>query len=58
MEDYDAVIFVGGPGSSEYWDDPKAHSIAEETVAADKIPGAICIASLAKSGVLKGKKAV
>jgi protease I len=59
VEDYDAVIFVGGPGSSEYWDDPKAHSIAKETVAADKILGAICIApvTLANAGVLEGKKA-
>ena len=59
VEDYDAVIFVGGPGSSEYWDDPKAHSIARETVTADKILGAICIApvTLANAGVLTGKRA-
>lgn len=59
VEDYDAVIFVGGPGSSEYWDDPEAHSMAKETVAAGKILGAICIApvTLANAGLLEGKKA-
>jgi protease I len=25
--DYDATIFVGGPGSSEYFDNPTAHEI-------------------------------
>jgi len=27
-DDFDAVIFVGGNGSSQYWDDPVAHSLA------------------------------
>jgi len=59
VEDYHAVIFVGGPGATEYWDDPKAHSIAKETVAAGKVLGAICIApvTLANAGVLDGKRA-
>jgi protease I len=58
-EDYDAVIFVGGSGSKEYWDDPKAHSIARGTIEAGKILGAICIApvTLANAGVLDGKRA-
>lgn len=57
--DYDAVIFVGGTGSSEYWDNPTAHTIAKEANKANKIVGAICIApvTLAKAGLLKGKKA-
>ncbi|WP_347273563.1 DJ-1/PfpI family protein [Candidatus Kuenenia sp.] len=57
--DYDAVIFVGGTGSSEYWDNPTAHTIAKEASKANKIVGAICIApvTLAKAGLLKGKKA-
>ena len=59
VEDYDAVIFVGGSGAKEYWDDPKAHSIAKDTVAAGKVLGAICIApvTLANAGLLDGKKA-
>ncbi len=57
--DYDAVIFVGGTGSSEYWDNPTAHTIAKVANKANKIVGAICIApvTLAKAGLLKGKKA-
>jgi protease I len=59
VEDYDAVIFIGGSGAKEYWNDSKTHSIARETVAADKVLGAICIApvTLANAGVLNGKKA-
>ncbi|MCF6147629.1 MAG: DJ-1 family protein [Candidatus Kuenenia sp.] len=59
VEDFDAVVFVGGTGSSEYWDNPTAHKIAKDACAANKIVGAICIApvTLAKAGLLKGKKA-
>ena len=57
--DYDAVVFVGGTGASEYFNDPTAHKIAQYTVAAGKVLGAICIApsTLANAGLLKGKKA-
>ncbi len=57
--DYDAIVFVGGPGAQEYWDDPVAHAVAQEAVAQGKVLAAICIApaTLAKAGVLKGKKA-
>jgi len=56
---YDAVIFVGGSGASEYWENATAHKIAEETYNANKILGAICIApvTLAKAGLLTGKNA-
>ncbi|MEW6558138.1 MAG: DJ-1/PfpI family protein [Elusimicrobiota bacterium] len=56
---YDAVIFVGGVGSSEYWDNSVAHKIAQETVKQNKILAAICIApvTLARGSLLKGKKA-
>lgn len=59
MEDYDAVIFVGGSGAKEFWDDAVAHNVACEAKALEKIIGAICIApvTLAKAGVLKGKRA-
>ncbi len=59
VADYDAVIFIGGSGASVYWDDATAHAIAKETVKADKVLGAICIApvTLAKAGVLKDKNA-
>ena len=57
--DYDAVIFVGGRGSSEYWQDPTAHSIAKKANELGKLVCAICIApvTLAKAGLLSGKRA-
>jgi protease I len=57
--DYDAIVFVGGPGAQEYWDDPVAHAIAQDAVAQGKVLAAICIApaTLAKAGVLRGKNA-
>jgi len=59
VADYDAIVFVGGGGSSVYWDDPVAHRIAQEVVAQQKVLAAICIApvTLARAGVLQGKQA-
>lgn len=59
IQDVDALVFIGGPGASEYFDSQKAHSLAQEAVAKEKVLGAICIAPeiLAKAGVLKDKKA-
>lgn len=59
LEDYDALIFVGGSGAREYWDDPDIHKLIKDTLNADKVLGAICIApvTLANAGVLKGKRA-
>lgn len=59
VKDYDLVIFVGGVGASEYWNNPVAHKIAQETVKEGKLLAAICIApvTLANAGVLKDKKA-
>jgi protease I len=56
---YDAVLFIGGPGAGEYFDNPTAHKIAKDAVAKGKVLGSICIAgtTLAKAGVLKGRKA-
>jgi len=58
LDDYDAVIFIGGSGASEYFDDPLALNIARDAKAKDKILAAICIAPaiLANAGVLKGTK--
>ncbi len=59
VSDFDAIIFVGGPGAYNYFDNEIAHKIAEETIANNKVLGAICSAPaiLAKAGVLNGKKA-
>lgn len=59
VTDYDAVVFVGGSGANEYWDNPTAHKIVNDAHNAKKIVGAICIApvTLAKAGLLKNKRA-
>ena len=56
---YDAVIFVGGSGAKEYWEDPKAHAVARAALEDGKLVCAICIApvTLANAGVLKGRRA-
>jgi protease I len=55
----DALVFIGGGGSSQYFDDPTAHRLAREYAQAGKIVGAICIAPviLARAGLLSGKRA-
>ena len=57
--DYNAVVFIGGPGSYQLHDDKKAHELTRDTVSAGKVLGAICAAGgiIAKAGVLNGKKA-
>jgi protease I len=59
VSDYDGIIFVGGSGAVEYWENGLAHKIAQEAINQNKVLAAICIApvTLAKSGVLKNKKA-
>jgi len=56
---YDAVIFVGGSGSTIYFNNQVALEIAKNSYEKGKVIGAICIAPsiLANAGVLKGKKA-
>lgn len=57
--DYNAVVFVGGPGANVYFDDETALSIAKDSYEQGKVIGAICIAPsiLANAGILDGKKA-
>ena len=59
VEDYDAVVFVGGIGAEKLFHDHFAIEIAKNSLKNNKILAAICIAPmiLANSGVLKGKKA-
>lgn len=56
---FDAIVFIGGPGALRYLDNEKSYQLAKATIKADKILSAICIAPaiLAKAGVLQGKKA-
>jgi len=57
--DFDAIVFVGGPGAPQYLDNEASYQVAKDAVLQGKILTAICIAPtiLAKAGVLQGKKA-
>lgn len=57
--DFDAVIFAGGSGAQEYFENETAHGLARDFNDAGKIVGAICIAPviLAKAGILKNQTA-
>jgi protease I len=59
VDDYDTIIFIGGPGAVGYITNEKALEIARKAKASNKLLSAICIAPaiLAKAGVLSGKKA-
>jgi len=59
VDDYDAIIFVGGPGAREYFDSQVALNIAREAAEKEKVLAAICIAPavLANAGVLDGIRA-
>lgn len=59
VDDFDVIVFIGGPGASQYVNDPLAHSLAQDAVKKEKLVAAICMGPLilAKAGVLKGKKA-
>jgi len=58
-KDFDAIIFIGGPGSLEHLDNETSYKVARETIGQDKVLGSICISPviLAKAGVLSGKRA-
>ena len=58
-KDYDAVVFIGGHGAVEHWDEPAAHRLAKEVYAQGGLAAAICIApvTLAKAGILRAKRA-
>lgn len=57
--DYDAVVFIGGGGSSVFFDDPDAHRLAREALELGHVVAAICIApsTLARAGLLQGRQA-
>lgn len=59
VEDFDGIFFVGGMGSSVYFEDKTAHKIAKDFYDSGKLVSAICIAPviLAKAGLLKNKRA-
>ncbi len=59
VKSYDAIVFVGGPGSHHLLEDAQVHRIAQEAVKENKVVAAICFAPaiLARAGILFGRKA-
>jgi protease I len=59
VDDYDAIIYVGGLGAAEYFENLVALNIAREAAHKRKVLAAICIAPtiLANAGVLTGVRA-
>lgn len=59
VQDFDAIVFVGGVGVKAYYDHPQALKLAKDFAAAGKVTSAICLGPvvLANAGVLNGKKA-
>lgn len=60
VEDFDCVVFVGGPGTKIYFRKKEVLSLVKEFYKMGKIVGAICIAPmiLANAKILEGRKAV
>lgn len=56
-EEFDGIVFVGGSGSAEYFDNETALNLAVEFNKKTKVVAAICIAPsiLANAGLLEGK---
>jgi len=59
VDDYDAIIFIGGPGAAEYVGNPTVMNMVRETVRKGKIIAAIGVAPtiLANANVLAGTRA-
>jgi len=59
VSNYNAIVFVGGPGTPLLRNIVILQKIAKDAVASGKILGAICWSPtiLAKAGLLKGKNA-
>jgi protease I len=57
--DYDAIVFIGGPGMVKHVDDQSLQNAARVFANAGKLVAAICISPviLAKAGLLKGVRA-
>ena len=59
VADYDAVVFAGGDGAPELFDNGVAHRLCRDALAARKVLGAQCasVSVLAEAGVLKDRRA-
>jgi len=58
VSEYDAVVFIGGWGALEYFEDEQALRICQQAAEQGKVLAAICIAPviLANAGVLEGRQ--
>jgi protease I len=59
IDDYDAIVISGGPGSRKYlWDNKYLRELVKKADSMGKVVSAICISPvvLARAGVLKGKE--
>jgi protease I len=59
VDNYDAVVFIGGGGAEQYMNDKEAFKIIQDSVKKGKLIAAICIAPLilANAGILQNRKA-
>jgi protease I len=58
IDNYDALVFIGGVGAIEYFENKEAHNLAKKAYQGGKIVAAICCGPmiLKGAGILKGKK--
>lgn len=59
IDDYDAIVISGGPGSRKYlWNNKALQKLVKEVYALKKVVSAICISPvvLARTGILNGKE--
>lgn len=59
VSDFDAIVFIGGPGVIKELDNDRSYEIANQTLENGKVLAAICISPviLANAGILDGKRA-
>lgn len=56
MDDYEAIVLVGGSGSTALWDNEQLHALLRNAHQGEKVIGAICLSpvTLVKAGLAKG----
>ena len=59
IKDFDAFVFVGGPGALKHLDNSTFYKMIKEVVGSSAVLGAVCVSPiiLANAGILEGKQA-